>query len=135
MSKRTKGASQFATATGLRVRTDLYDETYSDSDYETMLSMYEGTMAQIVEGEIVKSKVLRITDNAVILDVGFKSEGRYPSMNSKNRRKSAKKSRSSSSISRTKKAPSCCRRRRLTSCGSGKRSEWPTRATSRCREP
>ncbi len=78
MSKRTKGASQFATATGLRVRTDLYDDTYSDSDYETMLSMYEGTMAQIVEGEIVKSKVLRITDNAVILDVGFKSEGSVP---------------------------------------------------------
>ncbi len=78
MSKRNKGASQFATATGLRVRTDLYDDTYSDSDYETMLSMYEGTMAQIVEGEIVKSKVLRITDNAVILDVGFKSEGSVP---------------------------------------------------------
>ena len=78
MSKRTKGASQFATAAGLRVRTDLYDDTYSDSDYESMLSMYEGTMAQIVEGEIVKSKVLRITDNAVILDVGFKSEGSVP---------------------------------------------------------
>ena len=72
------GAAQFATATGLRVRTDLYDEAYSDADYESMLSMYEGTMAQIVEGEIVKSKVLRITDNAVILDVGFKSEGSVP---------------------------------------------------------
>ena len=35
-------------------------------------------MAQIVEGEIVKSKVLRVTDNAVILDVGFKSEGSVP---------------------------------------------------------
>ncbi|TFG51277.1 MAG: 30S ribosomal protein S1 [Gemmatimonadales bacterium] len=40
-----------------------------------MLSMYEGTMSQIVEGEIVRSKVLRVTENAVILDVGFKSEG------------------------------------------------------------
>ena len=40
--------------------------------------MYEGTMAQIVEGEIVKSKVLRVTENAVILDVGFKSEGSVP---------------------------------------------------------
>ncbi len=79
MSKRHQsGVSQFATATGLRVRTDLYDENYSDADYESMLSMYEGTMAQIVEGEIVKSKVLRITDNAVILDVGFKSEGSVP---------------------------------------------------------
>ena len=72
------GAAQFSTATGLRVRADLYDEDYSDADYEQMLSMYEGTMAQIVEGEIVKSKVLRITENAVILDVGFKSEGSVP---------------------------------------------------------
>ncbi len=79
MSKpRKSGAAQFSTATGLRVRTDLYDENYSDADYESMLSLYEGTMAQIVEGEIVKSKVLRITDNAVILDVGFKSEGSVP---------------------------------------------------------
>ena len=76
MSKPHKtGADAFATTTGLRVRSDLYDENYSDTDYESMLSMYEGTMAQIVEGEIVKSKVLRITENAVILDVGFKSEG------------------------------------------------------------
>src|SRR6266498_1674185 len=69
---------QFTSPTGLRVRQDLYDEDYSDADYEQMLSMYEGTMAQIVEGEIVKSKVLRVTDNAVILDVGFKSEGSVP---------------------------------------------------------
>jgi small subunit ribosomal protein S1 len=69
---------QFTSPTGLRVRQDLYDEDYSDEDYEQMLSMYEGTMSQIVEGEIVKSKVLRVTDNAVILDVGFKSEGSVP---------------------------------------------------------
>src|SRR5690349_22045884 len=69
---------QFNSPTGLRVRQDLYDEEYSDADYENMLSMYEGTMAQIVEGEIVKSKVLRITENAVILDVGFKPEGSVP---------------------------------------------------------
>src|SRR5689334_10393500 len=69
---------QFTSPTGLRVRQDLYDEDYSDQDYEQMLSMYEGTMSQIVEGEIVKSKVLRVTENAVILDVGFKSEGSVP---------------------------------------------------------
>jgi len=69
---------QFISPASLRVRQDLYDEEYSDSDYEQMLSMYEGTMSQIVEGEIVKSKVLRVTDNAVILDVGFKSEGSVP---------------------------------------------------------
>ncbi len=60
---------------GLKVRHDLYDESYSDDEYEAMLEMYEGTLAAIVEGEIVKSTVLRITESAVILDVGFKSEG------------------------------------------------------------
>ena len=34
--------------------------------------------SQIDEGEIVKSKVLRVTDNTVVLDVGFKSEGSVP---------------------------------------------------------
>ena len=68
----------FATTTGLRVRADLYDDTYSNDEYEAMLELYEGTMSQIAEGEIVKSKVLRITENAVILDVGFKSEGSVP---------------------------------------------------------
>jgi len=59
----------------LRVRPDLYDEDYSDEQYEEMLALYEGTLQSIVEGEIVKSKVLRVTDSHVILDVGFKSEG------------------------------------------------------------
>ncbi|MGH7448854.1 MAG: 30S ribosomal protein S1, partial [Longimicrobiales bacterium] len=40
-----------------------------------MLEMYEETLTNIEEGEIVKARVLRVTENAVILDVGFKSEG------------------------------------------------------------
>src|SRR3989338_11330405 len=40
-----------------------------------MLRLYEGTLQSIVEGEIAHSKVLRVTDTHVILDVGFKSEG------------------------------------------------------------
>ncbi len=40
-----------------------------------MLELYEGTLQSIQEGEIVKSKVLRVTESHVILDVGFKSEG------------------------------------------------------------
>jgi small subunit ribosomal protein S1 len=71
-------AMPFAMSTGMRVRADLYDEDYTSDEYEALLTMYEGTMSQIVEGEIVKSKILRITDNAVILDVGFKSEGSVP---------------------------------------------------------
>jgi small subunit ribosomal protein S1 len=60
------------------VRPDLIDEQYSPEQYEEMLALYEGTMHSIVEGEIVKSRVLRVTDTHVILDVGFKSEGAVP---------------------------------------------------------
>ncbi len=60
------------------VRSDLYDEEYSDEEYAKMLELYEGTLQQIAEGEIVRSKVLRVTDSHVILDVGFKSEGAVP---------------------------------------------------------
>ncbi len=59
----------------INIRQDLYDDSYSDEQYEEMLALYEGTLQSIVEGEIVKSKVLRVTDTHVILDVGFKSEG------------------------------------------------------------
>ncbi|HEX4560786.1 MAG TPA: 30S ribosomal protein S1 [Gemmatimonadales bacterium] len=58
----------------LRVRSDLHEE-YSADDIAKMTELYEGTLSNIEEGEIVKSKVLRVTDAAVILDVGFKSEG------------------------------------------------------------
>src|SRR5919106_1318749 len=58
----------------LRVRSGL-DEEYSSDEIAKMTQLYEGTLSNIQEGEIVKSKVLRVTDTAVILDVGFKSEG------------------------------------------------------------
>jgi small subunit ribosomal protein S1 len=55
---------------------DIYeDDGYSQEEYEAMLEMYDSTLASIEEGEIVKARVLRVTDKAVILDLGFKSEG------------------------------------------------------------
>jgi len=50
----TKAGSRDDSPMILRVREDLYDEEYSDEEYEAMLEMYEGTMASIAEGEIVK---------------------------------------------------------------------------------
>ena len=67
-----------AESSSVRVRPDLYDDKYSDEEYAKMLELYEGTLQSIVEGEIVRSKVLRVTDSHVILDVGFKSEGAVP---------------------------------------------------------
>src|SRR3989304_3843471 len=71
-------ASPSPAAPSLRVRPDLYDEEYSEQQYDEMLRLYEGTLQSIAEGEIVKSKVLRVTETHVILDVGFKSEGAVP---------------------------------------------------------
>ena len=92
-------------------------------------------MSPIDEGEIVKSKVLAIRDNMVVLDIGFKSEGTVPLEEFKDLPTSsqATKSRCCSSISRTRKAPSSCRRRKPTSCACGRRSAWRTRPTSRSR--
>jgi small subunit ribosomal protein S1 len=60
-------------------RPELYDEDeYSSTDYEKMMDLYNGTLASIEEGEIVKSRVLEIRDNMVVLDIGFKSEGSIP---------------------------------------------------------
>jgi len=62
-------------ARDIGIRADLLEEEYSFEEYEQMLAMYEDTLTNIEEGEIVTAKVLRVTDNSVILDVGFKSEG------------------------------------------------------------
>ncbi|MBA4070454.1 MAG: 30S ribosomal protein S1 [Gemmatimonas sp.] len=60
-------------------RPELYEEDeYTSSDYEAMMDLYNGTLASIEEGEIVKSVVLEIRDNLVVLDIGFKSEGSIP---------------------------------------------------------
>ncbi|MDH3497125.1 MAG: 30S ribosomal protein S1 [Gemmatimonadota bacterium] len=72
------GASVPTEPASLNIRADLLDEDYSTEQYQEMLALYEGTLQSIVEGEIVKSKVLRVTDTHVILDVGFKSEGAVP---------------------------------------------------------
>jgi small subunit ribosomal protein S1 len=61
------------------LRPELYDEDdYSPDELEAMMEMYNGTMASIEEGEIVKSRVLEIRENMVVLDIGFKSEGTIP---------------------------------------------------------
>ncbi|MFH1008672.1 MAG: 30S ribosomal protein S1 [Candidatus Latescibacterota bacterium] len=57
----------------------IYEEKeYSDAEFSEMLTMYDETMQSVVEGEIVSGKVLRITGNDVVIDIGFKSEGIIP---------------------------------------------------------
>jgi small subunit ribosomal protein S1 len=60
----------------VNIRADLFDEEeYDLEEYEALLEMYEDTLTNIEEGEIISARVLRVTDKVVILDVGFKSEG------------------------------------------------------------
>src|ERR671932_754449 len=57
-------------------RPELYDEDeYSTDEYERMMDLYQGSMASIDEGEIVKATVQAVRDTTVVLDIGFKSEG------------------------------------------------------------
>jgi small subunit ribosomal protein S1 len=63
----------------LGIKPELFeDDEYTLDEYEAMLAMYEDTLKEIEEGEIVRARVIRVTDQAVILDVGFKSEGSVP---------------------------------------------------------
>lgn len=56
----------------------LRDSDYSPEEYSELAKMYEGTLGEITEHEIVKGRVVQITDNEVSIDIGFKSEGVLP---------------------------------------------------------
>lgn len=45
---------------------------------EEMNALYESSVKNLQEGEILKGKVLNITEDSVIVDVGLKSEGKVP---------------------------------------------------------
>ena len=46
--------------------------------YEQLVEMYDDSMRHLNEGEIVAGKVIAITSNDVVVDVGYKSEGLVP---------------------------------------------------------
>ena len=46
--------------------------------YEQLVEMYDDSMRHLNEGEIVSGKVIAITSNDVVVDVGYKSEGLVP---------------------------------------------------------
>ncbi|MBN1294654.1 MAG: 30S ribosomal protein S1 [Candidatus Latescibacteria bacterium] len=53
-----------------------YDEgEYTEKEFTEMLNMYDDTMKSIEQGGIVTGTVMMLTENSVIVDIGFKSEG------------------------------------------------------------
>ena len=53
----------------------LDESEYSEEEFEEMMSLYDDTMHNIVEGEIINGTVLAVDENGVVVDIGFKSEG------------------------------------------------------------
>ena len=47
----------------------------SENSYEMMTQLYEETLKDVQEGEVVEGKVIKITPEYVLVDVGYKSEG------------------------------------------------------------
>jgi len=46
--------------------------------YEDMVALYDDSMRHLNEGEIVEGRIIDITSNDVVVDVGYKSEGMIP---------------------------------------------------------
>jgi len=57
---------------------EIEEREYSDQEKQDLTKLYDQTFGSIHEGEIVKGKIVTVTDNAVAIDIGFKSEGLVP---------------------------------------------------------
>ena len=80
-------AGALAVAVGRHGLYDIHADPYGEEEldvsrdeFETLLNRFEAEyqVGDIREGEIVTAKVLRVTEAAVILEFGFKSEGSVP---------------------------------------------------------
>lgn len=58
--------------------TDVAGVVYGVEEYQAMVDMYDATIKDIKEGEVVQGTVIGVTRDDVIVDVGFKSEGIIP---------------------------------------------------------
>ena len=54
------------------------EETVDPAEHARLVALYEGSLKNIAEGEVIKGTVLKVSDSEVIVDVGYKSEGLIP---------------------------------------------------------
>ncbi len=54
------------------------EEKISSEDYEHLLDKYQFSAKEITPGKIIRGKVIKVTSNGVLVDIGFKSEGVIP---------------------------------------------------------
>ena len=58
-----------------QIDTKGFGEEYSEAEKARMAEMYEDTLSEVTEQEVVKAMVVGINDRDVILNIGFKSDG------------------------------------------------------------
>ncbi len=54
------------------------NDTQTEYSYDEMVKLYDESIRHLSEGEIVHGKVIGLTSNDVVIDVGYKSEGLVP---------------------------------------------------------
>lgn len=54
------------------------DDQFSSKEYEQLLDKYQFTTKELTQGKIVKGRIVKVTENHAIVDIGFKSEGIIP---------------------------------------------------------
>ncbi len=80
MSEETKEATRgVITAKDYeKAKKNFQNEEYSQEEFLTLAKLYADSFKDVKEGELVKGKIVRIQNDNVIIDVGFKSEGSIP---------------------------------------------------------
>jgi len=56
----------------------MHHEDMDPQEFAAMLDVYDDSFRNMAEGEVVKGTVLKVTETAVVVDVGYKSEGLVP---------------------------------------------------------
>jgi small subunit ribosomal protein S1 len=62
----------------MTAESDSEEQHQEQEDYQKLLDLYDESMRNLTEGEIVPGRVIGVTSNSVIVDVGYKSEGLIP---------------------------------------------------------
>jgi len=80
MSQETKEAlaNVFTAEDFVKNQRFIEDNEYSKEEFETLAKLYSQSFRNVKEGEIINGKIVRIEDDNVIIDLGFKSEGTIP---------------------------------------------------------
>jgi small subunit ribosomal protein S1 len=56
----------------------LMESASEDSDQDEMSELYEESLRRVQEGEVVKGRIVSITKDFIMVDIGYKSEGQIP---------------------------------------------------------